>query len=432
MAAEVLPLAEACRFLERRAPRILRPRRYRARLLPLWLARLALEIRRDPFGVVLIISPSNYLLLLPGVQLVQALIAGNAVVVKPGRTGRPVMQVLVRIMADVGFDTSLCRVLDESTESARQAIEAGVDKVVLTGSASTGRAVLVELGPRLVPSTMELSGCDAVYVREDADVEMVVRGLAFGLRFNSAATCIGPHRVFVPRSLACELESRLTVAVERIGSCDVDADVAERARGLVEKALAAGARRLTGEIRPGECFFPVVLADASPDMDLLKEDVFSPVIAIVLVGSDEEALELSSKCPYALGATVFGGERAAMRLARKVPASAVIVNDMIVPTAHPALPFGGRGQSGYGVTRGAEGLLEMTQVRSIAVRKGRFRPHLDDPMPGDEALLRDYLLSLHGPGFRSRLRAFFRTGWDLLHRKEGKKTPQTRSGKTES
>jgi delta 1-pyrroline-5-carboxylate dehydrogenase len=97
----------------------------------------------------------------------------------------------------------------------------------------------------------------------------------------------------------------------------------------------------------------------------------------------EEALAALSLCPYALGASIFGPVEAAIALAARIPAGSICVNDLIVPTADPRLPFGGRGRSGFGVTRGAAGLLEMTVVKTVSVRRGRFRPHLAAAKPGD-------------------------------------------------
>ena len=207
--AEVLPLAEACRFLEREAGKLLKPRRLGRRGLPLWLAGVCSEIQREPFGVVLIIGPGNYPLLLPGVQLIQALVAGNAVWLKPGGGGTEAARALCDLIVRAGFDPQLVALLPESAEAARAAIAARPDKVLFTGSAATGEKILAQLAPHLIPATMELSGCDAVIVRADADLDLAVKALVFGLRLNNGATCMSPQRVFVARSIATELEGRL-------------------------------------------------------------------------------------------------------------------------------------------------------------------------------------------------------------------------------
>jgi acyl-CoA reductase-like NAD-dependent aldehyde dehydrogenase len=285
------------------------------------------------------------------------------------------------------------------------AIHAGVDKVLMTGAASSGVAVLAELAPRLTPAVMELSGYDAAFVRADADLQLVGRALTFALRLNGGATCIAPRRVFVARPVAATLEAYLTRAVKAIAPCTVAPATAALVQDLVAEACAQGARCLAGDFLPGHRLTPVVIADASPTMRLLQTDVFAPVLALVSVNSDSDALAAASQCPYALGATVFGQEASARTLALRVHAGVVVVNDVIVPTADPRLPFGGRGHSGFGVTRGAEGLLELTHIKAVAIRRGRWRPHYEPPLPQDEGLFRDYLVAAHGASLRKRVAA---------------------------
>lgn len=364
LSAEVLPLAEACRFLERAAPRLLAPRRLGRTGRPSWLWGVTAELRREPLGLVLILAPSNYPLFLPGVQAIQALAAGNAVLWKPGRGGLAAARALAGLLSEAGLDERLVRVLPASDEAGRAALAAGPDKVLLTGSAATGRAVLRELAGRLIPATMELSGCDALFVLPGADLDRVARAVRFGLALNGGATCIAPRRVFVPRGLARDLEERLESAVA----------------GLPSARIVQG-------------------------LELLPEDPFEPVVAVVPVASSTEALELAARNPYALGASIFGPEGAARTLAGRVRAGVVTINDVIVPTADPRLPFGGRGESGFGVTRGAEGLLELTAIKAVAVRRGRWLPHLDERAPEDTQILRALLTLDHAPRRWDRLAA---------------------------
>ena len=146
-----------------------------------------------------------------------------------------------------GLDSGLCRVLPESAGAGAASIEAGVAKVVLTGSAPTGRAVLAQLAPRLVPATMELSGCDAAFVLDDADLRLVVDALQFGLRLNRGRTCMSPRRVFVMRDRAQELERALAATVQGVGRMPLDAGTEARLRELVGEALEQGARLIAGD-----------------------------------------------------------------------------------------------------------------------------------------------------------------------------------------
>ena len=405
LTAEVLPLAEACRFLERDAQRILRPKKIRARGRPLWLGGVRSEIYREPLGIVLVIGPGNYPLFLPCVQALQALAAGNAVLLKPGFGGAIAAASFAKILMQAGLDASLFQVLPEAPEAVSYAIESGVDKVVLTGSATTGEAVLHQCAKTLTPATVELSGCDAVFVRADADLDLVVRALAFGLRLNHSATCIAPRRVFVHRSRATELEGRLAEMFQAGNAVEISGFTNPHWFRLATEALAGGAHLLAGNVEPdGSLHTPIIFAGMKPSMRLAQEDIFAPVLSLITVADDDEALTFAAQCPFALGATIFSRDEIAARaLAARVRAGVVIINDMIVPTADPRLPFGGRGRSGFGVTRGAEGLLEMTAPKVVTVRRGKSRRHFDESHPADVALFTAYIQATHTSGWSNRL-----------------------------
>ena len=407
LTAEVLPLAEACRFLERHAENILASKRLGKRGRPLWLAGIQTEIQRAPLGVVLIIGPANYPLLLPGVQLIQALVAGNAVLLKPGHGGTSAARALHELIVRAGFDSQLAALLPDTSEAARTAIFARPDKVLFTGSAATGERILAQLAPHLIPATMELSGCDAVIVRDDADLDLAVKALAFGLTLNAGATCMSPKRVFVHRRLATELEGRLANIFRRArpdGQTLLPQASREKLRPLLDEALANGAHLIAGEIHgTGAIVAPIILAGVSPDSRLLREDVFAPLLSILTVADDLEAILRTNDCPYALTASIFSrDESRAHVLASSIRAGVVTINDLILPTADARLPFGGRARSGFGVTRGAEGLLELTTPKAVTVSRARFRPVFDPSQPGDLEMFEAYLRFAHGGGLKAR------------------------------
>ncbi len=145
------------------------------------------------------------------------------------------------------------------------------------------------------------------------------------------------------------------------------------------------------------------MTDGGPDTELLRHDVFAPWLALIPVPDIEAALLADAACPFALGASIFGPVAAARALAPRLRAGSVCINDLIVPTADPRLPFGGSGRSGFGRTRGAEGLLGMTSTKTISLRKGRFRPHLAAPHDADAARFATLARVLHG-GWRGAFR----------------------------
>ncbi|MFN0066769.1 MAG: aldehyde dehydrogenase family protein, partial [Limisphaerales bacterium] len=209
LTAQLIPLADAGAFLEREAASLLQPRRLGRRGRPIWLRGADAEVHREPFGVVLILAPSNYPLFIPGTQALQALAAGNAVVLKPGAGGESAALALHRLFVAAGLDPRLLAVLAEDAAAGPLAVGLEPDFILLTGSAATGRAVLKQAAGNLTPVAAELSGCDAAFVRADADLDRVVAALRFGLRLNDGATCIAPRRVFAHAAVCSELESRL-------------------------------------------------------------------------------------------------------------------------------------------------------------------------------------------------------------------------------
>ncbi len=406
LTAEIVPLAEAARYLEKTAEKLLASTRASAEGRPFWLKDVEIEIYRDPLGMVLIIGPSNYPLFLPGVQTLQAVVAGNAAVVKPGVGGAPIARALAELMWEAGFPSDLITVLDERPDAARAAITAGVDKIVLTGSESSGRAVLQQAAQSVTPAVVELSGCDALFVLPNADVKRAVDALVFGLQFNGSATCIAPRRVFVHTGIAKNFNATLENAMRDLRPVPVKPVTAGLLAELLNDALAKGASTLFNSDRIGLANIrPLVVVNASPSMRIMNADVFAPAVAVMSINSEAEALAASEQCPYALGASVFGQPATAKAFASKIKAGVVVINDMIVPTADPRLSFGGLRRSGFGKTRGAEGLLEMTVSKSVAVQKAKRLRHLEPPHPRAAELFTGYLSLAHGKGLLTRCRA---------------------------
>jgi acyl-CoA reductase-like NAD-dependent aldehyde dehydrogenase len=425
---EVLPLADACRFLQSDAARLLRPRRVPGRSRPLWLLGQRDVVYRRPRGVIGIIGTWNYPFLLNGTQILQAVTAGNAVVWKPSEVAPACAAALADILSRAGFPPGLIRVLGPTREAGAALVEGAIDHVVFTGSATTGKHVARRLGERLISSTMELSGCDPQFVLADADADLAARAAWFGATLNSGQTCIAIRRSFVHRSLYphfCE-------SLERFGAqaapCRLAlASQAEQANRLVSDALARGGRLLTppATATDGRSYPPTAVADARPEMALCQEASFAPLLAVLPFDDIAEAIRLDTSCPYHLGASIFTQRHeSAEQVAEALYSGIVSVNDVIVPSAHPATPFGGRGASGWGCTQGAEGLLEMTVPQVVSSRGGRFRPHYDlapgqgsgETLAAQEALLRGLLESGHAPSWRRRWRGwwqFLRAAWRL-------------------
>ncbi len=418
LAAEILPLAEACRFLQRHAGRLLRPRPVSAWHRPLWLWRQSDRVHRRPRGLVGIIGTWNYPLLLNGVQIVQALTAGNGVLWKPSELAPTSAEALLSLLKRAGFPPDLVQMLPATREAGLELASADVDHIVFTGASATGRRLAEHLGSRLISSTLELSGCDALFVLEDADVKLAAQAAWFGATINSGQTCLATRRALVHRSLyqpfVDALRSLLASAAPMRLALESQVGQAER---LVHDAQATGARVLSPQPLPdgnnaGTLCWPTIVLDVRPEMAICQEAPFAPLLAVLPFDTAEEALRIEAHCPYGLGAAIFTSnpDRAA-RLASRLKVGVVTVNDVILPTAHPATPFGGRRESGWGVTQGAEGLLDMTVPQVVSVRGGKSRPHYA-AATGQTVFSADILRSLlacsHGATLGQRLRGLLR------------------------
>ncbi len=279
LAAEILPLLECCRFLERRAAAVLRSKRRRH--APLWLRGTAVETVREPFGTVLIVAPSNYGLMLAAVQALHALTAGNAVIVKPAPGSAEVLERFAALLAASGLPDGTLTIAAASPQIARSLLASGVDKLVFTGSSATGRQLLAAAAENLVPATLELSGWDACIVLDDADVERVAVALTFSLTLNSGRTCVAPRRVIAARE-TCDALERLVGAAAGRQPVAFDSRSAALVPAFVEDALRKGARLVSGPANDAaRAVGPLILAGVTPQHgDLLRRLVRARVVAL--------------------------------------------------------------------------------------------------------------------------------------------------------
>jgi acyl-CoA reductase-like NAD-dependent aldehyde dehydrogenase len=257
---------------------------------------------------------------------------------------------------------------------------------------------------------MELSGCDAVVVLDGADTHRVGKAIRFGLSLNAGATCIGPRRLIVQASNAdVVLDALLSPWRElELPLMKVHPSARAHVANVVERAILGGSKNLlhgfsAERLRTTGEMHPVVLDHVTPDDDIAKSDLFAPVLSVMRVDSVETAVSFVNNCPYRLAASVFGPPKDAQLVARRLRVGSVVINDLIAPTADARLPFGGRGQSGFGVTRGQEGLLAMTTPVSISERRGRIAPHLSPRRGSDAETLLGSLQMIRGRGLSKRL-----------------------------
>lgn len=339
---------------------------------------------RLPKGVVGIISPWNYPLTLAVSDAVPALLAGNAVVLKPDSQTPFTALLALELLREAGLPEDLFQIVTGEGPLLGPAMISGVDFLMFTGSSETGKIVAKQCAERLTGFSGELGGKNATLVLADADLDKAARGTAQGCFSNSGQLCISMERIYVHRALFEDFLAAFTEQVEgiRMGpgpGWDIDMGSLtgqrqlERVREHVQDAVAKGARIITGgRARPdlGPFFYePTILTGVTEDMAVAREETFGPVVSVYQVEDDDDAVALANDSRYGLNASVWSARRGEA-VARRLLAGAVNVNDgySAAWASHDA-PMGGMKDSGVGRRHGREGILKYTEAQTVAVQR---------------------------------------------------------------
>jgi acyl-CoA reductase-like NAD-dependent aldehyde dehydrogenase len=340
-----------------------------------------------PRGVVGIISPWNAPLNLALGDAIPALLAGNAVVIKPSELAPLAIRQAVQAMNRV-LPADLLQVVIGAGDTGAALVD-HVDMVCVTGSPETGRRVMERASRRLTPVLLELGGKDPMIVLRDADLDRAASAAAWGGCMMTGQVCMSVERVYVEDAVVEPFTQKLVERVRalRVGGNGPAAEIdlgpftSPRQVEIVERqvadARAKGARVLTGGNRlgsgPGVFFEPTVLAGVDHSMLIMQEETFGPVIPVMAVRDEEEALRLANDSRYGLNASVWTADvQRGIALAQRIETGNACVNECLISAGVPALPFGGVKQSGIGSRHGgADGLRQFCVQQAVLVERRR-------------------------------------------------------------
>lgn len=380
---ELLDVAVTARHYARTAVRTLAPKRHAG---PFPVITGAVELRQ-PKGVVGVIAPWNYPLTLAVSDAMPALVAGNAVVLKPDVQTTLTALWAVDLLYRAGLPRDVLQVVAGPGAVLGPMIIDRADYMMFTGSTAVGRQVAQQCGQRLIGCSMELGGKNAMIVCEDANARRAAEIAERACFANAGQLCISVERMYVHEAVLDEFTDKFIARVHnlKLGPAQVgwEADIGslasakqlETVASHVEDARAKGATVLAGgRARPdiGPLFYePTVLTDVTPDMICFGSETFGPVVSIYPVCDEAEAVELANTSPYGLNASVLTGDpKHGRRIASQLHAGTVNINEGYATAwGSTAAPMGGVGDSGMGRRHGIEGLLKYTESQTVATQR---------------------------------------------------------------
>ena len=397
---ELVPTIDALHWIADNGPKILADESIPVRQ-PFLLGKRS-WFEYDPLGVVGVIAPWNYPWSIPFGEVAIALMCGNGVVLKPASLTPLIGQRIQDVFERAGLPDGIVRAVHGGGAVGNAIVESSVAKVFFTGSAEVGRRVGAACAERLKGSVLELGGKDAMLVLSDADLDQAVAGCLWGGFANAGQTCSGIERVYVMRDVADRFVDGVVAGARALTVGDplepgvevgpmVSEEQFEVVRELVDDAVAAGAAlRCGGPIEveglSGRFFAPAVLTGVTPDMRIMREEVFGPVVPIVEVRDEEEAITLANDSEFGLGASVWTCDRdKGRRIARRLETGMVWINDHMYSHGAIQMSWGGAKNSGVGRSHSRFGFYECVNIKHVGWDSARLRnfwwfPY-DDSLP---------------------------------------------------
>src|SRR4051812_16622828 len=384
---ELLPTIDSLKWIADNGPEILSDEKLS---MPLILKSKSAKFTYEPIGVVGVIAPWNYPWSIPFGEVAIALMSGNGVVLKPASLTPLIGDRIRQTFEKAGLPEGLVRTVHGGGRIGDALVKSTAGKIFFTGSVEVGQKVGVESAKRMKGSVLELGGKDPAIVCADADLAMAVSGTVWGGFANAGQTCSGIERVYVHRDVAdAYLEGlvreteRLTVGDPRDWTTEIGPMVSEEQAAivdeLVEDAVESGATKLTGgpveiEGMTGRFIAPVVLTGVTHEMRIMKEEIFGPVLPVITVDSEEQAISLANDSEFGLGASVWTKDRAkGERMAHQIQSGMVWINDHSFSHGACVCAWGGVKHSGLGRSHSKFGFYECVNIKQLAWEPGWAR-----------------------------------------------------------
>ena len=370
---ELMPLMNGIRHVRRHLGRWMKPQRRRPGLA---FRPATARVVAQPLGVVGVLAPWNYPLFLTLGPMVDALAAGNRVMLKPSELTPRTADLLKTLLAE-RFDEDQVAVVTGGPEVAAQFSALDFDHLLFTGSTRVGRQVMAAASAHLTPVTLELGGKSPVVLCRDYPLKKAARKIAIGKFFNAGQTCVAPDYALVPADLADAFADAVVAAAAELyptiaGNPDYTAIISDRhyqrLAGMIEEARDGGAR-VVQHGDPGAAaerkIVPTVLVRARDEAMALREEIFGPILPIVTYDDLDHAIRLINARPKPLALYCFSTDHAKIEgVLQRTRSGGATINGTLLHVAQEDLPFGGVGESGMGAYHGREGFLRLSHARA--------------------------------------------------------------------